>query len=168
MAEVDAFRVWLGFRGTSDRFPARDFAPVIAGGVYYFSPDNLLYALDAASGMPLWSYEAGSMISTMPLVAGDIVYAGTDSGRFYALNAATGELVWSLETGDSPMVVDGVLYAESSDGNLRALDSATGEVVWSFQKGYFSGIQAYTVVDRVVYVGSLDSGIYAFVAPSGS
>ena len=156
----------------TDRFPAKDFAPVIAGGVYYFSPDNLLYALDAASGMPLWSYEAGSMISTMLLVAGDMVHAGTDSGRFYALNAATGELVWSLETGDwvisSPMVVDGVLYAESSDGNLRALDAATGEVVWSFQKGYFSGIQAYTVVDRVVYVGSLDSGIYAFVAPSGS
>ena len=112
------------------------------------------------------------MISTTPLVAGGKVYAGTDSGSFYALDTETGELVWSLETGDwmmsSPMVVDEVLYAESSDGNLRALDSATGEVVWSFQKGYFSGIQAYTVVDRVVYVGSLDSGIYAFVAPSGS
>ena len=156
----------------TDRFPARDFAAVIAGDVYYFSPDNFLYALDAGSGQPLWSYEADSMISTMPLVDGGMVYTGTDSGSFYALDTETGELVWSLETGDwmvsSPMVVDGVLYAESSDGNLRALDSATGEVVWNFHKGYFSGIRAYTVAGGVVYVGSLDSGIYAFVAPSGS
>ena len=156
----------------TDRFPAREFAAVIAGGVYYFSPDNFLYALDTASGKPLWSYEADSMISTTALVAGDMVYAGTDSGSFYALNAATGELVWSLETGDwmvsSPMVVDGVLYAESSDGNLRALDAATGDVVWSFQKGYFSGIPTYTVADGVVYIGSLGSRIYAFVAPSGT
>ena len=154
----------------TDRFPARDFPAVIAGGVYYFSPDNSLYALDLASGEPLWSYEADSMISTTPLVAGGMVYAGTDSGSFYALDVETGELVWSLEPGDwmmsSPMVVDGVLYAESSDGNLRALDASTGEVVWSFQKGYFSGVPAYTVADGVVYVGSLDSGIYAFTVPA--
>ena len=165
----DATEAVLWSYGT-DRFPARDFAAVITDGVYYLSPDNFLYALDIASGEPLWSYEADSMISTRPLVAGGMVYAGTDSGGFYALDAATGEVVWSLEPEGwmmtSPMVVEGVLYAESSDGNLRALDSATGEVVWSFQKGYFSGVQSYTVADGVLYVGSLDNSIYAFAAPT--
>ena len=74
-------------------------------------------------------------------------------------------MAWALQ---SPMVADGVLYAESSDGHLRALDAATGEELWRFQKGYFDGIPSYTVIGGVLYVGSLDGGVYAFIAPLGT
>ena len=59
----------------------------------------------------------------------------------------------------------GVLYAESSDGRLRALNPLTSEEVWGFDKGYFSDIRTYTVVDGVVYLGSFNGSIYAFTAP---
>ncbi len=153
----------------TERFPARDFPAVVEDGVYYFSPDNILYALDASTGEPVWSYRASELINTKPLVAEGMVYTGSEDGRFYALDAATGRLVWSREgTGSSlasPAVVVGVLYAESSDGNLTALDAGTGEELWKFQKGYFDGVPSYTEDGNVVYVGSLDGSIYAFVAP---
>ena len=156
----------------TERLPARDFPAAVADNVYYFSPDEHIYALDTATGEILWSYEAGMMINTAPVTAGGIVYVGSESGRFYALDAATGGLVWSRESMawalQSPMVADGVLYAESSDGHLRALDAATGEELWRFQKGYFDGIPSYTVTDGVMYVGSLDGGVYAFIAPLGT
>ena len=124
--------------------PARDFPAAVADNVYYFSPDEHIYALDTATGEILWSYEADEMINTAPVTAEGMVYVGSESGRFYALDAATGGLVWSRESMawalQSPMVADGVLYAESSDGHLRALDAATGEELWRFQKGYFDGI----------------------------
>ena len=156
----------------TERLPATDFPAAVADNVYYFSPDEHIYALDTATGELLWSYEADEMINTAPVTAGGIVYVGSESGRFYALDAATGGLVWSRESMawalQSPMVADGVLYAESSDGHLRALDAATGEELWRFQKGYFDGIPSYTVIGGVLYVGSLDGGVYAFIAPLGT
>ena len=153
----------------TERLPARDFPAAVADNVYYFSPDEHIYALDTATGELLWSYEADEMINTAPVTAEGMVYVGSESGRFYALDAATGGLVWSRESMawalQSPMVADGVLYAESSDGHLRALDAATGEELWRFQKGYFDGIPSYTVIGGVLYVGSLDGGVYAFIAP---
>ena len=66
----------------------------------------------------------------------------------------------------SPAVVDGVLYAESDDGNLRALVAATGEELWFFQMGYFDGVPSYAVADGMIFLGSLDGAVYAFLVPS--
>lgn len=156
----------------TERYPARDFPAVVADGVYYFSPDDHIYALDAGTGEVLWSFRVDGMINTAPVAAEGLVYVGSESGRFYALDAAAGGLVWSrgpmMGELRSPAVVDGVLYAESSDGLLRALRAATGEEIWQLLKGYFDGIPSYTVSAGVVYVGSLDGGVYAFTAPSGT
>ncbi|MCY3886990.1 MAG: PQQ-binding-like beta-propeller repeat protein [Chloroflexi bacterium] len=155
----------------TERFPARSFPAIVVDGVYYFSPDDHLYALDAATGEVLWFHQADAMISTSPLVADGMVYAGSEAGSFYAWDAASGDLIWSHQAGepalDSPTVADGILYAESTDGHLRALHAASGELTWSFQKGYVSGIQAYTVTEGVLYVSALDGGVYAFTAPAG-
>ena len=169
----------------TERLPARDAPAVVADGVYYFSPDDHIYALDAETGAPIWSWspESDGLIDTTPVTAGGIVYVGYESGMFYALDNTTGEPFWSWGGAfyldnttdepfwsrggalDSPALVDGVLYAESEDGHLQALDATTGERIWSFQKGYFSGIRSFTVTGGVVYVGSLDGGVYAFTAP---
>ena len=134
--------------------------------------DNHIYALDVATGEPRWSYVADTMIATVPVVAEGMVYVSSESGWFYALDAATGRLSWSRESVApglrAPMVVDGVLYAESGDGYLRALRAATGEELWQFQKGYFDGVPSYTVINGIVYVGSLGGEVFAFTAPGGT
>ena len=151
----------------TERLPARDVPAVVVDGIYYFSPDDHIYALDAETGEPVWSWssESDGLIDITPVVADGIAYIGYEPGMFYALDTATGELLWSRGGAlDSPVVVDGVLYAESDGGHLQALDASTSEPIWSFQKGYFSGIRSFTIADGVVYVGSLDGGVYAFAA----
>ena len=138
-------------------------------GVYYFSPDNTIYGLDAATGDVVWSYPADSIIFGAPVVAEGLVYVTSQNGVFYALDAASGAHVWDRLPEDStllsPTVVNGILLAESDDGNLQALVAATGEEVWSFQKGYLDGVPAYAVADGVLYVGTLYGGIHAFAVP---
>ena len=155
---------------STGRFPSRDFPALVEDGVYYFSPDDYLYALDAGSGEELWSFQASTMIDTAPIVADGYVFFGSEDGQFYALDAATGEMAWSLGQKDWnlvwPMVAGGAIYAESTDGNLRVLHAETGSTLWEFQKGYFFGGRAFTVASGVVYMGSLDDGVYAFRSPA--
>ena len=153
------------------RFPARGFPPVLSDGIYYFSPDDHLYALDDTTGEPLWTYRLDAMASTGPVVAAGVVYVGTESGWFYALDRQTGDELWVLDPTagmgmlESPSVSDGILYVESSEGYLLSLDAGTGELIWGFQKGFFSGVRTYTAVEGVIYVSSLGGAIYAISAP---
>ena len=57
-------------------------------GIVYIGSDNgTVYALDAATGHPRWTYpDAGG--PSPPVVAGGTVYAGSD-GHVYALQAAS-------------------------------------------------------------------------------
>ena len=52
-----------------------------------------LEARDAA-GRTRWSFVAGGRISAPPVVAGDVVVAGSHDGWVYALRAADGALLW--------------------------------------------------------------------------
>ena len=149
-------------------FPARGFAPVIDGGMYFFAPDLHIYGLDTTTGEQAWIFGLDSMASTAPVVSEGTLYVASEEGLLYAMDQSTGSDRWvtallgnmlqSLE------VVDGVLYLESSDGYLLALDAMTGEVLWGFNKGFFSGVRTYTVSDGVVYISSLNGAIYAIDA----
>ena len=55
------------------------------GAVYFGSHDNIVYALDAKTGEPLWTYETGGGVFSSPAVSGGIVYIGSDDGFVYAL-----------------------------------------------------------------------------------
>ena len=103
---------------------------VINGVVYVGSDDDYVYALNAATGAKIWSYQTGSAVEDSPSVADGVVYIGSDDHYVYALNASTGGKIWSFGTGgevySSPMVADGVVYVGSNDFNVYALNAATG------------------------------------------
>ena len=69
---------------------------VVEGVVYAGSDENSVYALDADTGNPLWSFEAESDLSLPPLVSGGVVFA-EDRTNLYALDAATGTELWRSE-----------------------------------------------------------------------
>ncbi|MET9694815.1 PQQ-binding-like beta-propeller repeat protein [Streptomyces sp. NPDC006514] len=61
------------------------------GIVYIGSNDNKVYALDAATGTPHWTYTTGGGVySASPAVMDGIVYIGSSDRKVYALDAATG------------------------------------------------------------------------------
>ena len=162
------------WKNSTGNFPARGFAPVIDNGMYYFAPDDHVFALNIATGEPVWTFGLDEMASTAPIVADGVVFVASESGVFYALNQRTGDVRWildammNMETLESPAVADGILYLESSDGYLLALDAQTGDELWGFSKGFFSGVRTYTLSDGVVYFSSLNGAIYAIDASAAA
>ena len=135
--------------------------PLVVDGVLYFTGTmNVIRAVDATSGQPIWEYD--------PDVAGHIgsrrqvgwvhnrgisfykgrIFAATWDGRLLALDAQTGELAWSSRTfdADRPLYITGapkafkgkVLIGNGgtevgrSRGFVTAYDADTGAEAWKF------------------------------------
>lgn len=153
----------------TEEFPARDFPALVVDGVYYLAPSNTVYALDANTGEEKWSYES-SMLSTAPVVDNGVLYgASGDAEYLFALDTDTGEELWTETTEDFTVnaltVEEGILYGELSNGQLVAADATSGIPVWSFDKGGFSDVRGYTVVDGVVYSAGPNNSVYAHRSP---
>jgi outer membrane protein assembly factor BamB len=101
--------------------------PVVAGGTVYTQVENKLYALNAATGKQLWSYQltdSGLIDPFPPAVADGVVYAVSVDEVAYAINAKTGGKLWSYAAGNTlqspPVVSDGRLYIGTGTGGLAA------------------------------------------------
>lgn len=116
-----------------------EVSPAVRGDVMYAPSALFLYAIDLTDGSNWWPTEeagedpdsatpavggyatvsADSKIITSPVVAGDTVYFGTESGTVMAVDAATGEERWRWETGAiveaAPVVLDGVVFIAAGD-----------------------------------------------------
>ncbi|TAM12504.1 MAG: PQQ-dependent dehydrogenase, methanol/ethanol family [Nevskiaceae bacterium] len=134
--------------------------PVVVDGVMYTTGTwSRVYALDAATGKLLWSYDPKVPRAHAVNLCCDVVnrgvavwnrriYVGTLDGRLIALDAATGAPVWSVVTVDqskpysitgAPRVIDGKVIignggAEFSGvrGYVTAYDAADGRQIWRF------------------------------------
>lgn len=123
--------------------------PIVVDGVLYVTSPNHVWAVDAVTGLKLWSYErksSGNMIANRGVAYLDgKVYFGTPDAHVTALDAKTGKVVWDKEVGDvtfgyyiavAPLVVkDKLIIGTSGDvadvaHALYALDPATGKQLW--------------------------------------
>jgi polyvinyl alcohol dehydrogenase (cytochrome) len=135
---------------------------VVDGAAYVGAWNGTMYALDAFSGLPLWTFDIADPhpearsgfpgIQSSAAVAGGRVFFGAADANVYALDAQSGALDWRTPLGDpdptvegahvwaSPAVFDGKVYVGKSShfdqpcvrGALFALDAATGDQVWRF------------------------------------
>jgi len=146
---------------------------VVKGVVFLGLRSGGMDALDASTGVTVWSYATGDVFSS-PAVANGMVYFGSLDHNVYAVDAQTGTNVWTYATGSSvsssPAVANGVVYIGSDDHNLYALDAETGAKLWSYPTRY-TVRSAPAVANGVVYVTSsnLNSGdISALNATTGT
>ncbi|MGH2558805.1 MAG: PQQ-binding-like beta-propeller repeat protein, partial [Thermomicrobiales bacterium] len=71
-------------------FPFISSPAVVDGVVYIGSLNSEVYALDAFSGPPRWTFLTEGQIISSPAVDNDLFYVGSDDGNLYEINSDTG------------------------------------------------------------------------------
>lgn len=81
-----------------------------------------------------------------PSVVGDLLFCGTDTGRFLAARVSDGTIVWQVQLDrtshgihGSPAIVGDTVYIGAYDGTLYAFERATGLLEWRHKVGYQVG-----------------------------
>jgi glucose dehydrogenase len=151
---------WFFSTGSGTAFVTA--TPAVVDGVVYVGAWNgTMYALDASSGQPLWTFDINDPnpegrgglpgIQSSAAVVDGVVYFGAADANVYALDALTGALEWKHAVGDpdvegahvwsSPAIFNGKVYVGKSShrdapcvrGAVIALDATTGDEVWRFE-----------------------------------
>lgn len=143
------------------------------GTIYVGSADSV-YAI-TPNGRRRWAVAVGGFAISSPAVGDDgTVYIGARDGRLYALRGQDGSFKWApFETGDeiwSSPTIDArgtTIYVGSFDGNLYAINASTGTARWAFPIGSEITSSAAIGRDGVIYVGALNSHVYA-INPDGT
>jgi outer membrane protein assembly factor BamB len=138
----------------------------------HFNPyEKQLSPVNVSRLVRAWIAPTGASITSSPVIAGGIVYIGSNDGRLYAFNSTTGKTVWTVPTGgpifSSPSVADGVVYSGSNDTKVYAFNATTGKQLWVTP----TGDQIYSspvVANGVVYIGSWDHKVYALDSGTGA
>jgi eukaryotic-like serine/threonine-protein kinase len=147
--------------------------PTVSNGIVYInSDDGNFYAINALTGSLVWKYlQNGFPVGpgnggnySSPTVVNGVLYAGSIDGFLYAINAATGVLKWKYTNGigeikSSPSVVNDVVYICDDFLYLTALNANDGIEKWRYSVG--ASTSSPTVVNGVIYVGSLGGGVHA-------
>lgn len=167
----------------SDDVPVR--AVTAAGDRLYLVSDGV-YAVDAATGEELWTFEetaleSGSGIETPAVVADGTVYAG--GYGLYAIDAASGDQRWHFETetlpetaeefdgsvgwlvSSAPAVARGTVVFNTALSILYAVDAETGEEAWSLEGA--DRLRGSPAVDGDVIYQAEDGGVSAIDLETG-
>lgn len=140
-------------------YTALETTPLVVDGIMYVTGPNQVYALDARTGRPIWSYarpraQRGQISADASRGANrgvglldDRVFFATDNAHLLCLNRFTGALMWDVDTRPSsmpygataaPLVVRDLVITgvgggdEGIRGFIAAYHATTGELAWRF------------------------------------
>lgn len=147
--------------------------------------DGSLFGFSLKTGERLWFNEqrtpALSLRGTSaPVIAGDMVLAGYDTGKLIAYNLQSGNLLWQVTIAASqgrtdlermididgdPIVIDDVVYVVAFQGRLAAVQLGSGRILWTRDLDSYVGmsIDAYRI-----YLTSSDGVVWALDRNNGS
>lgn len=155
-------------------------APAVDGDlvVFPFASGQLL-GVDTATGVERWSAQvAGSRrgraiafirdLTGDPVIAGNVVLAGSSSGRINAFDRATGTQIWTEKDGtNSPVLLaGGSAFAVNDQAQLVRLDAATGGRIFSIDLPLFTTNRVRKQDDITIHYGPVLAGGRLFVASS--
>lgn len=173
---VSREEIWHFWSDTAGYLPLR----TVAEGVVYAGLSDNLFALDAASGEPLWQFPPLYFYPALEVDGGVVYFTGIREytrSYVYALDAGSGQQLWRIEIKNlviaPPVVADGVVYLASNgtdwsayDSIFYALDSKTGEELWRYESGTKNN-SSPLVVEDVLYGGADGGHQYALDAKTG-
>lgn len=120
-------------------------SPVVVNDTLYVGCDDAkVYAINAKTGVMLWSYTTGAAIETSsPTIFGNKLFIGSKDAYLYCLNTKTGALIWKKKgyttayVKSSPTVVYNTVFV-TFHGEFNATSSIgydinTGNEVWRYR-----------------------------------
>jgi len=155
----NAGRLGLAWYFDLDTHRGQEATPLVVDGVMYFtSAWSKVFAVNAATGARLWSYDPKvprqwganaccDVVNRGVAIWQGKVYVGTLDGRLIALDDATGKLAWEQLTIDpqwrytitgAPRIVKGKVIIGNGGaefgvrGYVSAYDAQTGKLAWRF------------------------------------
>jgi outer membrane protein assembly factor BamB len=153
---------WVVYLGQTYTSPAVDNKTV------YVASSPALYALDAATGNTIWTYQLPLYsVNSSPAVGEGRVYAIAGSEELYALDAKSGALLWTYTSGDNtyftnPAIANGIVYVGMGN-TFYALNASNGTVLWTLPLGSTEA----AITNGIVYFGS-GGFLYAVDAMTGA
>lgn len=115
-------------------------------------------------------------IEAGPVIAGGLVYVGSQGGQFYAIKLESGELAWTVKT-EGPIigpaaVHEGIVFVGDTYGFVYAMDAATGAERWRFEtdgkiEGGLNLAKGSDGTTSVLF-GSHDAYLYSLDVSDGS
>lgn len=146
--------------------------------------DNRLYGLDARDGQRRWVYQRtipplSIRVTTAPLVADRIAFAGFPGGRLVAVNVQNGQAVWEgtvaqpkgttelermADVVAAPAMGAKEICAVAHQGRLSCFDLVSGNLLWARD---VSATAALAIDHQAVYVADDQGVVQAFDRVSG-
>ena len=136
-------RAWTFHTGDDSGF--FESGLIVIDGVMYFSAQNGVFALDAATGTQLWKYETTGTARRGPYYwpggsgVGPRIFSQTANG-LAALDPKDGTLITSfgvkgfiagLRMSSPPVAYKNILVTQGGNGTVKAWDTVTGEARWT-------------------------------------
>jgi outer membrane protein assembly factor BamB len=166
-------------RGTISRGARLISSPSADDGRVFFSGrDGILYALDAGSGRPLWTFDLGTPAVTSPAAFAGSVYLGTGDGRMLRLDPATGDLLsefvypepifveYRVEAGEQGIMAYVGRATRSAPSRIISLDLPLTSVRWEKESDGWSTPRALEW-KGLVLAGDVHGTIYGIAPAEG-
>ncbi|MEA2492251.1 MAG: hypothetical protein QOJ29_162 [Thermoleophilaceae bacterium] len=139
------------------------------GGIAGSGPAKVV-AMNRRTGRIRWAKRLSTASESSPLVVGERVYVGSQSGAVYAMSTVSGRLLWRYYAGGpvkgALAYSRGRVYFGDYGGSVTALRSRNGSVAWR-AGGYGQIYATPAVAFGRVYVGSKSGAVYALSAANG-
>jgi len=131
---------WFHVAPKSEGNPSVSRPAVVSGDTVLVCYGKYLVALSLATGRERWRGPA-PFDTSVPIIAGNMVYMTDAEGALNALDLATGKILWKTPFGENrnycggqPALRDGVLYStayfEPKGRHAIAVDAKTGAEKW--------------------------------------
>ena len=160
-------------------------SPAVAGDKVVFASDaGTMWALEAATGKPIWDFSIREPhrkgIFSRAVISGDRVMFGAYDGNLYSLHLADGSEAWRYDgadwIGSSPAISEsddllwiGLEHARpGNQGSVAAFRLSSGEKVWQhWVPEYVHGSPTFSRRHGVIAIGGNDHHLYCLDALSG-
>lgn len=107
-------------------------APAAAEPVAAFSIGGAVWAVDSASGKPLWRAPGLGYLPAAPLPGGDVLLVDVQRNELIRVNGASGAIAWRFAANSpiesAPLVAGQQVVIATREGTVIALDAGSGAV----------------------------------------